>query len=91
MCRPRALMIPWLTECISPNGLPRAITQLPTGVASLSPIRAAGRSSRSSFKTAMSAFSSLQIRTGGIERPSCKKIRILEGLELSTTWWLVKM
>ena len=31
MCRPRALMIPWLTECIRPKGLPRASTQLPTG------------------------------------------------------------
>ena len=85
MCRPRALMIPWLTECIKPNGLPSAITQVPTGASSLLPSRAAGRSSRSSLRTAMSALASFQTFTGKIERPSRKKTRILAGFEPSTT------
>ena len=50
MCRPRALMIPWLTECVRPNGLPRARTQVPTAASSLLPRRAAGRSSRSELE-----------------------------------------
>ena len=80
MCRPRALMIPWLTECIRPKGLPRARTQVPTAAVSLLPRRAAGRSSRSSLRTAMSALASLQIRSGVRVRPSCRKIRIFRAL-----------
>ena len=72
-------MIPWLTECIKPNGLPSAITQVPTGASSLFPSRAAGRSSRSSFRTAMSALASVQTFTGKIDAPSRRNTRILDG------------
>ncbi len=65
MCRPRALMIPWLTECVKPNGLPSAMTQVPTAASSLLPRRAAGRSSRSSLSTAMSALASVQTSRAG--------------------------
>ena len=69
MCRPRALMIPWLTEWVRPKGLPRARTQVPTAASSLLPSRAAGRSSRPSSSTAMSASASDQTRSGCRARP----------------------
>ena len=69
MCRPRALMIPWLTECVRPNGLPRARTQLPTAASSLLPSRAAGRSSRPRFSTAMSAVG-VEPDLVGVDRPA---------------------
>ncbi len=46
-CRPRPLMIPWLTEWCRPNGLPIARTHDPTAASSLLPGgRRAGRSGR---------------------------------------------
>ena len=67
-CRPRPLMIPWLTEWFRPNGLPIARTHEPTGASSLLPSRAAGRSVRSSLSTAMSALLSSHLRR--VERPA---------------------
>ncbi len=90
MCRPRALMIPWLTEWVRPKGLPRARTQVPTAASSLLPSRAAGRSSRPRLSTAMSALASSQTRSGWSERPSWRKMLIFAGLAPSITWLLVR-
>ena len=87
--RPRPLMIPWLTEWFRPNGLPRARTHDPTGASSLLPSRAAGRLSRSSLSTAISALLSAKIRVGWKDRPSLRKMSIWPTAAPATTWLFV--
>ncbi len=73
-------MIPWLTECLRPNGLPSAMTHVPIAASSLLPSRAAGRSSRSSLRTAMSALLSVHTLPAEIERAVAQKHADLAGL-----------
>ncbi len=89
-CRPRPLMIPWLTEWLRPNGLPIAMTHEPTAASSLLPSLAAGRSVRSSLRIATSALLSSQIRVGWNERPSLRKMSICAAEAPATTWLFVR-
>ena len=76
ICRPRALMIPWLTECISPNGLPSAITQVPTrGLIAVSQPRRR-QVVAVKLSTAMSASPSFQTLTGKIAAVAARSTRI---------------
>ena len=77
-------MIPWLTECIRPNGLPMATTQLPTTAV------AVAQSGRRQVVTVELEHGDIGLGVapdacGNSVRPSCRKIRILPILPPSMT------
>src|SRR4051812_41330454 len=87
--RPTALMMPIVTVCPRPNGLPIASTRSPTRIFEESAIAIAGNAFASTRSTATSLWGSAPTTLAVSSRPSCSATRTLSAC--STTWLLVRI
>ena len=87
--RPLALMMPVVTVCSRPYGLPIAMTDSPTSSRAESPRGTTGSPLASTFRSTRSVRGSRPSTVAGSSRPSASVTRM--SLAPSTTWLLVTM